>query len=96
MLQLCIDTIVIGARQLEYEEFAKRTAKHKKNLTDLPPIFAKKAPTGRESFKRFLNLEPFIPICKLANKLTNKNPRLANQEILDTIFFPSIMIVVGI
>ena len=53
----------------------------KKNLTDLPPIFAKKAPTGREAFKRFLNLEPFIPICKLANKLTNKNPRSANQDI---------------
>ena len=42
------------------------------NLTKLPKIFATKA--GKD-MKRYLNLEPFIPICKLANELNKDDPR---------------------
>jgi hypothetical protein len=44
-----------------------------KNLTKFATIFEKKITDGRD-FKRLMNLEPFIPLCKLTNKFINQNP----------------------
>ena len=41
------------------------------NLTGYPLILIKKA----KDMKRFMNLEPFIPLCELVNEWTNKLPQ---------------------
>ena len=43
------------------------------NLTKFPTIFEKKGSDGID-MKRFMNLEPFIPLCKLTNQFNNPIP----------------------
>ena len=44
------------------------------NLTGYPLLFSKKPPSVKE-MKRFMNLEPYIPLCQLVNEWTNKIPQ---------------------
>ena len=50
-----------------------------RDVLGLPILFEKKLPTVEDS-KRFLNLEPFIPLCKLTNLDTNKQPRWGTKK----------------
>jgi hypothetical protein len=43
------------------------------NLVGFPLLFSKKPPTVKE-LPRFMNLEPFIPLCSFINKWLSKNP----------------------
>lgn len=44
------------------------------NLTGYPLLFSKKPPSVKE-MKRFMNLEPYIPLCQLVNEWTNTIPQ---------------------
>jgi hypothetical protein len=44
-----------------------------RNLTTFPTIFEKKILDGLD-MKRLMNLEPFIPLCKLTNQFIGQNP----------------------
>jgi hypothetical protein len=43
------------------------------NLVGFPLLFSRKPPTVKE-LPRFMNLEPFIPLCSFINKWLSKNP----------------------
>ena len=45
-----------------------------KDLTNFPILFGKKSPTAKE-MKRFFNLRPFIPLCKLTNLFSHQKPK---------------------
>ena len=43
------------------------------NVTGFPLVFSQKAPTVKD-LKRFMNLEPFIPLCEFINVWLNEIP----------------------
>jgi hypothetical protein len=45
-----------------------------KNLTIFPTI-SEEMYTTNNDYRQFLNLEPFIPLCKLTNQFNSQNPR---------------------
>ena len=65
------------------------------NLVGFPLLFSKKPPTAKE-LPRFMNLEPFIPLCSFINKWLSKNPiwgtvpdKLLYSASFCTLFKPS-------
>jgi hypothetical protein len=68
------------------------------NLIGFPLLFSKKLPTVKE-LPRFMNLEPFIPLCSFINKWLSKNPlwgtdpeKLLYSASFCTLFRPSNML----
>ena len=53
--------------------FLKIPAYVTENVTGLPLVFSQKVPTVKD-LKRFMNLEPFIPLCEFINVWFNEIP----------------------
>ena len=53
-------------------------------LLGFPLVFAKKAPQPRD-LKRFMNLEPFVPLCQFVGQWVNRNPNWGTDE--DTMLY---------